>query len=99
MEDNLKITEDDLKRRKKEDNLKKNEKNGRRTKRIKWRTTQSTKINRIDCDTIVNSPNSGTHISSKRFPQVNILHLHKAALKLFAFYPAQVIRSSRGEGE
>ena len=57
-----------------EDNLKKNEKNGRRPKKKmkkkwrqpkkmngkrpkqKWKTHQSTKINLIGCDTIVNSP-------------------------------------------
>ena len=39
--------EDDLKKSfKKEDNIKK----------IKWKTNQSTKINLIGCDTIVNSP-------------------------------------------
>ena len=38
-----------------EDNLKKNEKNGRRPTQ-KWKTNQSTKINLIGCDTIVNSP-------------------------------------------
>ena len=37
--------EDDLKKRKKEDNLKK-----------EWKMNQSTKINLIGCDTIVNSP-------------------------------------------
>ena len=42
--------EDDLK--KKEDDLKKNK---RRPKK-KWKTNQSTKINLIGCDTIVNSP-------------------------------------------
>ena len=40
--------EDDLKNKiKMEDNLKKNQ---------KWKTNQSTKINLIGCDTIVNSP-------------------------------------------
>ena len=42
--------EDDLKNKiKMEDNLKKNQ---------KWKTNQSTKINLIGCDTIVNSPSS-----------------------------------------
>ena len=31
-------------------------KNGRRPKKIKWKANQSTKINLIGCDTIVNSP-------------------------------------------
>ena len=45
--------EDDLKKIKKnEDNQKKN---GKRPKQ-KWKTNQSTKINLIGCDTIVNSP-------------------------------------------
>ena len=38
-----------------EDDLKKI-KNGRRPKKINWKTNQSTKINLIGCDTIVNSP-------------------------------------------
>ena len=51
-----------------EDDLKKNEKNGRRPKKKKkkkgrrpkqkWKMNQSTKINPIGCDTIVNSPSS-----------------------------------------
>jgi hypothetical protein len=36
-----------------EDDLKKN---GRRPKKIKLKTNQSTKMNLIGCDTIVNSP-------------------------------------------
>ena len=46
--------EDDLKKNKKinEDNQKKD---GKRPKQ-KWKTNQSTKINLIGCDTIVNSP-------------------------------------------
>ena len=46
--------EDDLKkmRKKNEDNQKKN---GKQPKQ-KWKTNQSTKINLIGCDTIVNSP-------------------------------------------
>ena len=46
--------EDDLKKKKKknEDNQKNN---GKRPKQ-KWKTNQSTKINLIGCDTIVNSP-------------------------------------------
>ena len=59
MEDNLKKwkkMEDDLKKMKKnEDNQKKN---GKRPKQ-KWKTNQSTKINLIGCDTIVNSPSNG----------------------------------------
>ena len=46
-----------------EDDLKKNGRrpqqkyeNGRRPKKIKWKTNQSTKINIIGCVTIVNSP-------------------------------------------
>ena len=49
--------------KKREDDLKKKMKNGRRPKKIngkrpkqKWKTNQSTKINLIGCDTIVNSP-------------------------------------------
>ena len=38
-----------------EDDLKKIKKNGKRPKQ-KWKTNQSTKINLIGCDTIVNSP-------------------------------------------
>ena len=45
MEDDLKKREDDQKKEKK-----KEEKNK------KWKTNQSTKINLIGCDTIVNSP-------------------------------------------
>ena len=41
--------------KKMEDDLKKN-KNGRRPQKIKWKTNQTTKINLIGCDTIVNSP-------------------------------------------
>ena len=54
--------EDDLKK-KMEDNLKKKwkttskrKKKGRRHKKIKWKTNQSTEINQVGCDTIVNSP-------------------------------------------
>ena len=67
MEDDLKTKmEDNLKKKWKmtskkiemEDDLKKN-KNGRQPKKIKWKTNQSTKINLIGSDTIVNSqPNS-----------------------------------------
>ena len=58
--------EADLKKNiKMEDDLKKNEKkmkttkknNGKRPKQ-KWKTNQSTKINLIGCDTIVNSPSN-----------------------------------------
>ena len=38
----------------------KNEKNGKRPKK-KWKTNQSTKINLIGCDTIVNSPSSSCY--------------------------------------
>ena len=62
MEDDLKKRkkkkkEDDLKmkKRKKIDNQKKN---GKRIKQ-KWKSNQSTKINLIGCDTIVNSPSLG----------------------------------------
>ena len=47
--------EDDL-NKKMEDDLKKNKKNGRQPRKIKWKMNQSTKINLIGCDTIVNSP-------------------------------------------
>ena len=40
-----------------EDNLKKT-KNGRRPQKNKWKTNQSSKINLIGYDTIVNSPSS-----------------------------------------
>ena len=54
MEDDIpKKMEDNLKK-KMEDDLKKI-KNGRRPQK-KWKTNQSTKINPIGCDTIVNSP-------------------------------------------
>ena len=60
MEDDLKNgrhtqKKDDLKNIKMEDDLKKT-KNGRRPKKVKWKTNQLTKINLIGCDTIVNSP-------------------------------------------
>ena len=52
-----------------EDDLKKKEKKGRRPKinkyerrpQTKWKTNQSTKINLIGCDTIVNSPSHLFH--------------------------------------
>ena len=56
MEDDLKKNkkmEDDLKKMKKNEDKKK--KNGKRPKQ-KWKTNQSTQINLIGCDTIVNSP-------------------------------------------
>ena len=46
--------EDDLKKKLKKMKTTK-KKNGKRTKQ-KWKTNQSTKINLIGCDTIVNSP-------------------------------------------
>ena len=52
MEDDLIILEDDLK------------KNGRRPKK-KWKTNQSTKINLIGCDTIVNSPSILLEVKEK----------------------------------
>ena len=45
IEDDLKKNEDDQTKMKMENDLKK-----------KWKTNQSTKINPISCDTIVNSP-------------------------------------------
>ena len=42
-------------KQKMEDDLEKYE-NGRRPQKIKWKMNQSTKINLIGCDTIVNSP-------------------------------------------
>ena len=45
--------EDDLKIKKKEDNLKKMMEDDLKKK---WKTNQSTKIDLIGCDTIVNSP-------------------------------------------
>ena len=48
--------EDNLKKKKKGRQPKKNEKNGRRPKKRKWKTKQSTKIHLLGCDTIVNSP-------------------------------------------
>ena len=52
MEDDLKKNENGRQPQKKK---KKKRKNGRRPQK-KWRTNQSTKINLIGCDTIVNSP-------------------------------------------
>ena len=48
-----------------EDNLKKI-KNGRRPKKIKWKTYQSTKINLIGCDTIVNSHSTNNCLNYTR---------------------------------
>ena len=52
-----------------EDNL---PKNGRRPQKIKWKTNQSTKINLIGYDTIVNSPSSTivvvNNVLGKTFP-------------------------------
>ena len=45
--------EDDLKKNK---NRRHPQKNQDFPKKIKWKTNQSTKINLIGCDTIVNSP-------------------------------------------
>ena len=47
--------EEDLKKNKNGRRPQKN-KNGRQTQKIKWKTNQSTNINLIGCDTIVNSP-------------------------------------------
>ena len=57
--------EDDLKKIKNEDNQKK--KNGKRIKQ-KWKTNQSTKINLIGCDTIVNSPSISLQRKTKWYP-------------------------------
>jgi hypothetical protein len=59
--------EDDLKNKKMEDNLKKKKKKGRRPKQ-KCKTNQSTKINLIGCDTIVNSPSleANMHLAKLR---------------------------------
>ena len=49
--------EDNLKQNKKwKTTSKKNLKNGRQPKKIKWKTNQSTKIHLIGGDTTVNSP-------------------------------------------
>jgi hypothetical protein len=55
MEDDLKNKNGRLPQQKEEDDLKKMEEN---LKKRKWKTNQSTKINLIGCDTIVNSPSS-----------------------------------------
>ena len=47
--------EDDQKKTKKRRQKNKKQKNGKRPEQ-KWKTNQSTKINLIGCDTIVNSP-------------------------------------------
>ena len=61
--------EDDLKKNKKwkttsekkmEDDLKKIKKINGKPPKQKWKTNQSTKINLIGCDSIVNSPSSNT---------------------------------------
>jgi hypothetical protein len=52
----LKKMGDDLEKSKMEDNLKKKIKKEEDLKKKKWKTNQSTKINLIGCDTIVNSP-------------------------------------------
>ena len=71
--------EDDLKKKwgKMEDDLKKTttknedkKKSGKRPKQ-KWKTNQSTKINLIGCDTIVNSPSS-LELASQQF-----IYLHQ----------------------
>ena len=64
--------EDDLKKIKMK-TTKKN--NGKRPKQ-KWKTNQSTKINLIGCDTIVNSPSLGSWLLSTFlfFPLTNDLH-------------------------
>ena len=52
--------EDNLKRKKKK--MKTTKKNDGKRPKQKWKTNQSTKINLIGCDTIVNSPsNSYAH--------------------------------------
>ena len=40
----------------------KRKKKGRRPKKLKWKTNQSTKINLISCDTIVNSPSITSNV-------------------------------------
>ena len=69
----IKKLEDDLKKngrrpqKKMEDNLKKN---GKRPQKIKWKTNQSTKINLIGCDTIVNSPSLGLNQKSNKYVSI-----------------------------
>ena len=60
------------KREKKEDNLKNkwkwkttSKKNGRRPTKIKWKTNQSTKINLIGYDIILNSPSFNYYYTTK----------------------------------
>ena len=53
-----------------EDDLKKN---GRQPQKIKWKTNESTKINLIGCDTIVNSPNISLSMILSP-PQAKSLH-------------------------
>ena len=64
MEDDLKKNKKNGRRPKKNKNEDNQKKNGKRPKQ-KWKTNQSTKINLIGCDTIVNSPSSliATYIS------------------------------------
>ena len=49
--------EDDLQKKEEEKKTTYKNKSGRRPKK-KWKTNQSTQINLIGCDTIVNSPSS-----------------------------------------
>ena len=62
---------------------KKNKKNGRRPQK-KWKTNQSTKINLIGCDTIVNSPSS-LSIAAGSFSW-NGAELGKKTSKKFRFW-------------
>ena len=55
MEDNLNFYFEKLEWRPQK-NWRRLGKNGRRPQKIKWKTNQSTKVNLIGCDTIVNSP-------------------------------------------
>ena len=55
MEDDLKKREDDLKKKWKTTKKKKKKEDNKKNLK-KWNTNQSTKINLIGCDTIVNSP-------------------------------------------
>ena len=55
MEDDLKKMENDLKKRRRKKERRPNKKMEDNLKK-KWKTNQSTQINLIGCDTIVNSP-------------------------------------------
>ena len=54
-----------------EDDLKKN---GRLPTKIKWKRNQTTKINLIGCDTIVNSPSFVSYGSNAHIPVSRILN-------------------------